>query len=27
VVRAASEVDLFGFDLQRLKALVEASGA
>ena len=23
VVRAASEVDLFGFDLQRLKALVE----
>ncbi|MEN3338746.1 MAG: hypothetical protein V7647_2422 [Acidobacteriota bacterium] len=27
VVRAASEVDLFGFDLQRLKALVEAGGS
>jgi hypothetical protein len=26
VVRAASEVDLFGFDLQRLKAVVEGGG-
>ena len=27
VVRAASEVDLFGFDLQRLKTLVEGGPA